>query len=44
MAELRRLAERLPLPHPYWHPYTDEMHVVVATCSRLSTPLQHSPR
>jgi hypothetical protein len=29
LAELRRLAERLPLPHPYWHPYTGEMHVVV---------------
>jgi len=29
LAELRLLAERLPLPHPYWHPYTDEMHVVM---------------
>ena len=29
LAELRRMAERLPLPHPFWHPYTDEMHVVV---------------
>jgi hypothetical protein len=29
LLELRRLAERLPLPHPFWHPYTDQMHVVV---------------
>jgi hypothetical protein len=29
VAELRRLAERLPLPHPFWHPFTAEMHVVV---------------
>jgi hypothetical protein len=29
LSELRRLAERLPLPHPFWHPYTGQMHVVV---------------
>jgi hypothetical protein len=29
LSELRRLAERMPLPHPFWHPYTGQMHVVV---------------
>jgi hypothetical protein len=29
LAELRRLAERFPLPHPIWHPYVAEMHAVV---------------
>lgn len=29
IAEIRRLAERLPLPHPSWHRFVTEMHVVV---------------
>jgi hypothetical protein len=29
LGELRTLLERLPLPHPLWHPYVSEMHEVV---------------
>lgn len=29
LAELRRLAERFPLPQPSWHRYVPEMHAVV---------------
>jgi hypothetical protein len=29
LVELRRLAERFPLPHPLWHRYVPEMLVVV---------------
>lgn len=29
LTELRRLAERFPLPHPIWHRFVPEMHEVV---------------
>jgi hypothetical protein len=29
LAEVRRLAERVPLPHPIWHRFVPEMHAVV---------------
>ena len=29
LAELRRLAERFPLPHPIWHRFVPEMHDVI---------------
>ena len=29
LAEMRRLAERFPLPHPLWHRYVPQMHEVV---------------
>jgi hypothetical protein len=29
LVELRRLAERFPLPHPLWHRFVPEMHAVV---------------
>ena len=29
LAEVRRLAERFPLPHPIWHRFVPEMHEVI---------------
>ena len=29
LAEVRRLAERFPLPHPIWHRFGAEMHAVI---------------
>ena len=29
LAEIRRLGERFPLPHPIWHRFVPEMHAVV---------------
>ncbi|HWJ45266.1 MAG TPA: hypothetical protein VNR63_07745 [Gaiellaceae bacterium] len=29
LLELRRLAERFPLPHPRWHRYVPQMHAVI---------------
>jgi len=29
LTEVRRLAERFPLPHPRWHGFVPEMHEVV---------------
>jgi hypothetical protein len=29
LGELRRLAERFPLPHPIWHRFVAEMHDVI---------------
>lgn len=29
LTDVRRLAERFPLPHPIWHRFVAEMHVVI---------------
>jgi hypothetical protein len=44
LAELRRLAQRFPLPHPIWHRYVPEMHAVIRDLFVALEAVEDEPR